>query len=421
MAETLGWHAAGLGYCLPVGATAALQRDRESWMSIEALVVDLRNRLEDRTASAQECLTAINACTSSGRPIEGLHLADCGIMRFPTEPALRQAAAEILDHLQESEKLADVIDSLPTKGDVIRANHARVQEIFARHHGPESARPATADFFQCVLLKNLCHTINPAQPLRNTLMRIADHHGRRAAAEVFGDTVGLPAMRDDQTIAITLGGRTARFRSSSSRLGFELLYFFALEPGMIRWIAGFDANDVFLDVGANIGKYSVIAAVMRHCRTYALEPFSANFEQLESHIELNGIGDRVVAMQAALSDRTGEGDLSFSKHVAGAADQVFDESRDDANSERVPGYRLDDLVADGTVDFPTHVKIDVDGTEHRVIAGMEGVLDDRRLKSIRLEIRLRDPRNAEALQRIRDAGFSCVVDDDEKNMLCRRD
>ncbi|MEQ8585789.1 MAG: FkbM family methyltransferase [Thalassobaculaceae bacterium] len=185
----------------------------------------------------------------------------------------------------------------------------------------------------------------------------------------------------------------------------------------------FGSDDVFLDIGANIGRYSVLATVAAGTKTIAVEPFSVNVDALERNIALNGLQDDVTAIRAAIHDVTGDGLLQFSERVAGAADQRFragPDTDDPAGAEPLAGYRLDDLVDGGRIAFPTHIKIDVDGGEHRLIDGMAETLRDERLRSIRLEIQLDETGNPAALERIRQAGFDCAIDDDRKNFLCRR-
>jgi len=209
-------------------------------------------------------------------------------------------------------------------------------------------------------------------------------------------------------------------------MDFGLRYSFVNEPGLLRLISNFSQEDVFLDIGANIGGFSIVAAVTKGCRTFAVEPFSVNYQELLRNISLNNVRDRVTPLRVAISDATGEGPLSFRSEFAGAASQTFGGGGENAilkagGFERLQGYRLDDLIAEGKIDFPTHIKIDVAGTEHRIIAGMPDTLNAPRLRSIRLEIRVEDPENAEALRNIGAAGFSWKIDDDQKNLLCLRD
>lgn len=266
--------------------------------------------------------------------------------------------------------------------------------------------------------------LSRTQPIWNVLLRFAEHLGRQAASNVFGKPTTSSIISAGMA-KIEIGGSVLRFYVPNDFIAFGLRYFFANEPGLLRLISTIRREDVFLDIGANIGGFSILAAVTRGCRTFAVEPFSANYRELLRNVSLNNAKDRVTPLQVAISDATREGSLSFKSEIVGAASQAFDVEDDNANPEaqrveRIQGYRLDDLIADGRIDFPNHIKIDVDGTEHRVIAGMPDTLADPRLRSIRLEIRVEDPRNAEALRNIEAAGFSWKVDDDLKNLLCLR-
>ena len=59
--------------------------------------------------------------------------------------------------------------------------------------------------------------------------------------------------------------------------------FFTKEPDTIEWIESFDKNDVFLDIGANIGIYSLYAA-KNVSKVWAIEPESLNFAMLNLNI-----------------------------------------------------------------------------------------------------------------------------------------
>lgn len=390
-------------------------------MTVSEKLLSLRKRLEDRTATIGECLELVGECRQSGLRFDALYVLDAAIVLYPTDENLRQAMTDLLSDLDGGAILDQLIDGLPDRGERLRALRDRIDEALAPHHGTGAPRPASRHFRQCVLIKNICQRIPIAQPIWRLLVRICDHHGRRAAEEAFGVPVDLIRISSDRTVALPIGGTDVRFHISSASVGFELMYFFAFEPGMVRWIAGFDPGDTCLDIGANIGKYSILSAATRRCRTYAVEPFTPNVVALQNNIALNTIGDRVSLHQWAITDRTGQGELSYESEVSGSAAQAFDESgRAGQSTETIEGYRLDDLVAEGRIETPNHIKIDVDGAEHRIIAGMRRTLADPNLKSIRLEIRLDDPRNAAALDTIRRHGFECAVDDDSKNLLCLR-
>jgi FkbM family methyltransferase len=167
---------------------------------------------------------------------------------------------------------------------------------------------------------------------------------------------------------------------------------FEKEPVTLQWIAGFAAGEVLVDVGANVGMYSIWAAKTRETRVYAFEPEAQNYALLNRNIVLNDLGDRVKAYCVALSDRAGYSDLHLATLDLGGSCHSLGERVDFQHQPMNPVYsqgcvaaRLDDLVAVGAVPVPDHVKIDVDGFEPKVIAGARQVLAEKRLRSLLVE------------------------------------
>jgi len=168
---------------------------------------------------------------------------------------------------------------------------------------------------------------------------------------------------------------------------------FTKEPSTIAWIAQFAAGDVLVDVGANVGMYSIWAAKTRGARVYAFEPEAQNFALLNRNIVLNGLAGRVSAYCAALSDELAVAELHLSELRPGGSCHSFGEKLDFKHEPMTPAYsqgcvsfRLDDLVARGAVPCPTHVKIDVDGFEPKVVAGARETLRDARVRSMSIEV-----------------------------------
>lgn len=128
---------------------------------------------------------------------------------------------------------------------------------------------------------------------------------------------------------------------------------------------------VFVDVGANLGT-TTIEVLLRHpgARAVAVEPAPRNLELLRQNLLLNGLTDRVVVVEAALSDTDGEVELALSgdnhgDHRVGLVDG------EERATHRVPAMRLDALVDDGTID-PSAVSavwVDAQGHEAQILAG----------------------------------------------------
>jgi hypothetical protein len=66
---------------------------------------------------------------------------------------------------------------------------------------------------------------------------------------------------------------------------------------------------------------------------------------------------------------------------------------------------MDRLVADGVIPVPTHVKIDVDGLEHKVIAGARKTLENRALRSVLVEVNTGLEQHWEAVDLMLELGF----------------
>ena len=104
-------------------------------------------------------------------------------------------------------------------------------------------------------------------------------------------------------------------------------------------------QSVWLDVGANVGIYSLLAgrANPAIC-VYAFEPAPDTFAQLQNNIQLNGL-DKVEAYQQAVGDKIGQVRLFFSDNDCNAS--VLAGFRQAQGEIQVPMTTLDDFVATG--------------------------------------------------------------------------
>jgi FkbM family methyltransferase len=190
---------------------------------------------------------------------------------------------------------------------------------------------------------------------------------------------------------LSLDGRTLRYAVPNPECRWRVQTLFTKEPGTIDWLESFEAGEVFVDVGANIGLYSLYAGVLCRARVYAFEPESQNYAELCRNVFLNGAHQSVTAFCAAIGQRPVEVSRLLVRAVAaGHSFHDFGEpSRDYGGRERFAqgsvGFSLDHLVESGALETPAHVKIDVDGHEDRVLRGMRGLLEGRRVRTVLLE------------------------------------
>ncbi len=124
-----------------------------------------------------------------------------------------------------------------------------------------------------------------------------------------------------------------------------------------------------LDVGANLGYFSLLAAVRvgQAGHVYAFEPEPRNYRLLEKNIQLNGFEARITPCEAGLSDAAGSAPLYLSN------DNLGDHQlRPDVDGRAAISVRLEEGNAwfTGREERLDFVKVDVQGAEHAVINGL---------------------------------------------------
>ncbi|HZS40482.1 MAG TPA: FkbM family methyltransferase [Polyangia bacterium] len=164
------------------------------------------------------------------------------------------------------------------------------------------------------------------------------------------------------------------------------------EPETLAWLEDTLADgDCLYDVGANIGLYTLFALALRPRATVvSFEPDAINFHRLCRNLLANAFQDRCAPFPIALSDRAAFGQFHSSRFVAGGSEHwASPHMESDRPSELTTGcalYDLDSFVAGASfVRPPTHLKIDVDGIESRVVRGAARTLAGATLRHLCVE------------------------------------
>ncbi len=155
------------------------------------------------------------------------------------------------------------------------------------------------------------------------------------------------------------------------------------EPGTLAWLAQLHSGEVVFDVGANIGLYTLLAA--RHVgptgHVYAFEPHAANVVSLLRNVTMNEYRDRVTVVSSALGAVDGFAPFFYAQLRSGSSGSQLGVARredghlfDPLTSELKHVVMADTLVRAHVVRRPQLVKIDVDGNEVGVLAGMRVLL-----------------------------------------------
>ncbi len=169
--------------------------------------------------------------------------------------------------------------------------------------------------------------------------------------------------------------------------------FHSKEPETIQWINSFAPGSILVDVGANVGVFSLYAAAHRNCQVFAFEPESQNYACLNKNIYLNHLSSRIHAFNVGLDEATKATELHLGSFQSGAANHsvgqavnVKGEEYRAAFSQSVLAYSFDEFRERFGLPIPNHIKIDVDGNEDKVIRGMKNTLASSVVKSIAIEL-----------------------------------
>lgn len=138
------------------------------------------------------------------------------------------------------------------------------------------------------------------------------------------------------------------------------------------------SNDLFIDIGANVGTYTIIAAGACGARCISFEPGQRAFDALKANSHLNELDSRIDARQSAVGERSGS--ASFTTSGDTLAHVASDEERHPVT--RVAITTLDDAISG---QHPVLMKIDVEGYEAAVVAGAPRTLADPSLLAVIME------------------------------------
>jgi FkbM family methyltransferase len=136
-------------------------------------------------------------------------------------------------------------------------------------------------------------------------------------------------------------------------------------------------GDLFLDIGANIGSFTVLASKVAGARAWAFEPDPQTAKLLQRNIEVNAIMDSAKVFVTALGEENGSITFTTGRDSMNRVAQAGD-----ANTQTVKICRLDDVVGE---EQPAMIKLDVEGHEESVVRGGDGVLERPSLKIVELE------------------------------------
>ena len=140
-------------------------------------------------------------------------------------------------------------------------------------------------------------------------------------------------------------------------------------------------DDLFFDIGANIGSYTILASGYTGARSVSFEPVASTYDWLIKNISVNHLNDLVYAINKGVGSSTGI--LHFTKYFD-SVNHVVINPENNENLIEVQIVDFDGIAAN--VGMPYLVKIDVEGFETEVLNGMVHSLQSEDLKAIIIEL-----------------------------------
>jgi FkbM family methyltransferase len=140
-------------------------------------------------------------------------------------------------------------------------------------------------------------------------------------------------------------------------------------------------NNTVLDIGANIGYYTLMAAarISDESRVYGFEPVSDTYRKLLENIKINDFKN-IISENLAVSNENGEIELFVADEKSTGSSSIALHVNFSGSKEKVKTIKIDDYLSQKSIKKVDLVKIDVEGCEPWVIEGMKETM--RNLKPV---------------------------------------
>jgi FkbM family methyltransferase len=139
-------------------------------------------------------------------------------------------------------------------------------------------------------------------------------------------------------------------------------------------------GDLFVDVGANVGSYTILACAVAGASGCAIEPVPATFGRLVENMRINHLDAAVQCVNVGIGSAPGT--LRFSSDMD-VGNRALADGEQRAGGIEVPATTLDAVLAGRS---PRLVKIDVEGYEAAVVGGAAATLRDPGLLAVIMEL-----------------------------------
>ena len=139
-------------------------------------------------------------------------------------------------------------------------------------------------------------------------------------------------------------------------------------------------DSFFIDIGANVGVYTLLASGHNKCKSISIEPLPQTYQNLKKNIELNKLENKVKSLNIGLSQQQEE--LYFTND-GDTVNHVVPEKSNNTTTVKVETLNQ---IFPQQITNETLLKIDVEGFEYNVLKGGYEVLKNKNVKAIIIEL-----------------------------------
>lgn len=213
----------------------------------------------------------------------------------------------------------------------------------------------------------------------------------------------------DDTLAIDTPAGPLSFVLLGKTSAGRALSLLTKQPATIAWIDSFRPDSVFWDVGANVGVYTLYAALRGGVKVVAFEPAAVNYFLLAANCEVNRLDTHVDCLLVGLGSERALARLEVSQFQA-ARSFSFNGKKDSQDRRRQAALILsmDQLIEEYALPCPNYIKIDAPGMAEAIIAGGMQMLRRPDVRELHLELR-ESKGGLRILEMLKSRGFAVVA------------
>lgn len=141
-------------------------------------------------------------------------------------------------------------------------------------------------------------------------------------------------------------------------------------------------DDVFLDVGSNIGSYSLLSTKVSGCNCFTIEPEPKTYEEMVNNVKRNGLEEKIHPLNIAVSDENGS--IYFTTNLD-MCNHIVEKGEDLSNTIQIECKTLDEIFKNDSFNNMV-IKIDVEKYEPQVLKGAIDILSSGKVDIVIIEV-----------------------------------